>query len=382
TEHIYNTNSINTVSSPVSTAGPSFANIASPSPINAAGTPASNNAFSPFKNVFSFLHVPIVTPINDTGIFGNAYDDEAVEEEVGMNNAILSYTIPDAPLTKFLNNHPKDQVIGNIETPMVCMFERLLQQERQTEHIYSTNSINTVSSPVSTARPSFANIASPSPINAAGTPAKTLTFLILVHGNLQHALKDKGVIDTGCSRHMTGNVSYLSDFEAINGGYVAFGGNLKGEDITYSDDEEDVGVEADFTNLEITITVSLILTTRVRKDHPFSQIIGDLSSGPLTRSMTRIVTDEGFKDPDYLDKVYKVVKALYGLHQAPRAWHETLANYLLENGFQRGKIDQTLFIKRQKGDILLVHVYVDDIIFGSTNKDLCKAFEKLMKDKF
>nr|GEU44485.1 putative ribonuclease H-like domain-containing protein [Tanacetum cinerariifolium] len=65
--------------------------------------------------------------------------------------------------------------------------------------------------------------------------------------------------------------------------------------------------------------------------------------------------DVGFEDPDHPDKVYKVV-ALYGLHQAPRAW--------------------------QKGNILLVQIYVDDIIFGSTNKDLCKAFEKLMKDKF
>nr|GFD55872.1 putative ribonuclease H-like domain-containing protein [Tanacetum cinerariifolium] len=62
----------------------------------------------------------------------------------------------------------------------------------------------------------------------------------------------------------------------------------------------------------------------------------------------------GFEDPDYPDKVYKLVKALYGLHQAPRAWYKTLANYLLENGFQMGKIDQTLFIKKQKGDILLV----------------------------
>nr|GEW20223.1 putative ribonuclease H-like domain-containing protein [Tanacetum cinerariifolium] len=66
----------------------------------------------------------------------------------------------------------------------------------------------------------------------------------------------------------------------------------------------------------------------------------------------------GFEDLDYPDKVYKVVKALYGLHQDLRAWYETLANYLLDNGFQRRKIDQTLFIKRQK------------------------AFEKLMKDKF
>ncbi|GJY86423.1 retrovirus-related pol polyprotein from transposon TNT 1-94 [Tanacetum coccineum] len=90
----------------------------------------------------------------------------------------------------------------------------------------------------------------------------------------------------------------------------------------------------------------------------------------------------GFKDLDHPNKVYKVVKALYGLHQAPRAWYETLANYLLGNRFKRGKIDQTLFIKKQKGDILLVHVYVDDIIFGSTNKDLCIRFEKLMKDKF
>nr|GEY37303.1 hypothetical protein [Tanacetum cinerariifolium] len=78
----------------------------------------------------------------------------------------------------------------------------------------------------------------------------------------------------------------------------------------------------------------------------------------------------GFEDPDYPDKVYKIVKLLFGLHQAPRAWYETLANYLLENGFQRGKIYQTLFIKRQKGDILLVQIYVDDIIFDSINKDL------------
>ncbi|GKA01676.1 putative ribonuclease H-like domain-containing protein [Tanacetum coccineum] len=89
-----------------------------------------------------------------------------------------------------------------------------------------------------------------------------------------------------------------------------------------------------------------------------------------------------FEDPNNPDKVYKVVKALYGLHQAPRAWYETLAKYLLDNGFHKGKIDQTLLIKKQKGDILLVHVYVDDIIFGSTKKELCVEFEKLMHDEF
>ncbi|GJU62102.1 putative ribonuclease H-like domain-containing protein [Tanacetum coccineum] len=90
----------------------------------------------------------------------------------------------------------------------------------------------------------------------------------------------------------------------------------------------------------------------------------------------------GFEDPEFPDKVYKVEKALYGLHQAPRAWYETLSTYLLDNRFQRGQIDKTLFIKRVKSDILLVQVYVDDIIFGSTKKKLCTEFEKLMHKKF
>ncbi|GJQ95419.1 putative ribonuclease H-like domain-containing protein [Tanacetum coccineum] len=89
-----------------------------------------------------------------------------------------------------------------------------------------------------------------------------------------------------------------------------------------------------------------------------------------------------FEDPNFPDRVYKVEKALYGLHQAPRAWYETLSTYLLDNGFQRGKIDKTLFIRRDKGDILLVQVYVDDIIFCSTKKSLCAKFEKIIHKKF
>ncbi|GJU46989.1 putative ribonuclease H-like domain-containing protein [Tanacetum coccineum] len=90
----------------------------------------------------------------------------------------------------------------------------------------------------------------------------------------------------------------------------------------------------------------------------------------------------GFEDPTFPDKVYKVEKALYGLHQAPRAWYETLSTYLIENGFRRGAIDKTLFIKKIKNDILLVQVYVDDIIFGSTKKSLSTEFEQLMHKRF
>nr|GEW08303.1 hypothetical protein [Tanacetum cinerariifolium] len=261
------------------------------------------------------------------------------------------------------------------------------------------------------------------------------------------------------------------------------------EDLSHNAD--DVGAEADTNNMEFILLVSLIPTTRIHKDHPTSQIIGDLSSTTQTRSMARGVRDQeepkrvhqALKDPSWIKamqeellqfKMQKVwilvdlpygkraigtkwvyrnkkdergivvrnkarlvaqghtqakgidykevfaplarieairlflayasfmgfpvyqmdvksaflygtieeevyvcqpqglgVKALYGLHQAPRAWYETLATYLLENGFQRGTIDQTLFIKKQQKDILLVQIYVDDIIFGATNKALC-----------
>ncbi|GKB06731.1 putative ribonuclease H-like domain-containing protein [Tanacetum coccineum] len=90
----------------------------------------------------------------------------------------------------------------------------------------------------------------------------------------------------------------------------------------------------------------------------------------------------GFEDLDFPNKVYKVEKALYDPHQAPRAWYETLSTNLLDNGFQRGQIDKTLFIKIVKSDILLVQVYVDDIIFGSTRKELCTEFEKIMHKRF
>nr|GEV54103.1 putative ribonuclease H-like domain-containing protein [Tanacetum cinerariifolium] len=89
-----------------------------------------------------------------------------------------------------------------------------------------------------------------------------------------------------------------------------------------------------------------------------------------------------FQDPEYPVRVYKVEKAMYGLHQAPRAWYGTLLKYLLINGFQRGTIDQTLFIRRQRGDFILVQVYVDDIIFGSSNPHLCREFEALMHENF
>nr|GEV13116.1 retrovirus-related Pol polyprotein from transposon TNT 1-94 [Tanacetum cinerariifolium] len=91
---------------------------------------------------------------------------------------------------------------------------------------------------------------------------------------------------------------------------------------------------------------------------------------------------DGFVDPYHPDKVYRLKKALYGLKQAPRAWYDELSNFLVSKGFSRGSIDPTLFITKHGEDILLVQIYVDDIIFDSTNPKLSKQFEKLMHNKF
>ncbi|GJS83291.1 putative ribonuclease H-like domain-containing protein [Tanacetum coccineum] len=218
------------------------------------------------------------------------------------------------------------------------------------------------------------------------------------------------------------------------------------KDIVYSDDVEDVGVEADMNNLNTFMPISPIPTTRIHKDHSVEQIIDDLNSAPQTRRMTKNLKEHEFvysnkKDErgiviknkarlvaqgytqeegiDY-DEVFSPVarieairlflayasfKDLWlpdGCFPAPQKksayffmkrhfmdciklqdlWYETLSTYLLDNGFQRGKIDKTLFIRRDKGDILLVQVYVDDIIFGFTNKSLCTEFENTMHNKF
>ena len=90
----------------------------------------------------------------------------------------------------------------------------------------------------------------------------------------------------------------------------------------------------------------------------------------------------GFEDFHHPDWVYRLDKALYGLKQAPRAWYDTLSNFLLSNKFTRGTIDKTLFTQKSGNDLLIVQIYVDDIIFGSSNEHLCTKFSTLMKSKF
>ncbi|GJY53540.1 retrovirus-related pol polyprotein from transposon TNT 1-94 [Tanacetum coccineum] len=104
-------------------------------------------------------------------------------------------------------------------------------------------------------------------------------------------------------------------------------------------------------------------------------------NGPLKEEVY-VSQPEGFIDPEFPNHVYRLKKALYGLKQAPRAWYDKLSSFLIEHGFTKGIIDPTLFTRRHGGDILLIQVYVDDIIFVSTNLDFSKRFANLMKNNF
>ncbi|GJX69262.1 copia protein [Tanacetum coccineum] len=90
----------------------------------------------------------------------------------------------------------------------------------------------------------------------------------------------------------------------------------------------------------------------------------------------------GFVDPDFPNHVYHLKKALYDLKQAPRAWYDKLSSFLIEHHFTKGIVDPTLFTRRHGDAILLVQIYIDDIIFGSTNPVFSNRFAKLMKENF
>ena len=102
----------------------------------------------------------------------------------------------------------------------------------------------------------------------------------------------------------------------------------------------------------------------------------------LLKEDVYVAQPKGFIDPHFPNHVQYLKKALYGLKQAPRAWYDRLTQYLVLHGFIRGKANQTLFIKKEDGELIVVQVYVDDIIFGSTKDELAHGFLKLIQVEF
>jgi hypothetical protein len=104
-------------------------------------------------------------------------------------------------------------------------------------------------------------------------------------------------------------------------------------------------------------------------------------NGPIKEEVY-VEQSHDFEDSEYPNHVYKLSKALYGLKQAPRAWYECLRDFLIANGFKVRKVDTTLFTKTIANDLFVCQIYVDDIIFGSTNKSTCEEFSRIMIQKF
>ncbi|GJZ58683.1 retrovirus-related pol polyprotein from transposon TNT 1-94, partial [Tanacetum coccineum] len=90
----------------------------------------------------------------------------------------------------------------------------------------------------------------------------------------------------------------------------------------------------------------------------------------------------GFIDLEKPDHVYKLKKALYCLKQAPKAWYDRLKAFLIKHEYKMGMVDNTLFTKKKSSNLIIVQIYVDDIIFGSTYQDMCDEFTKIMHDEF
>ncbi|GJT20119.1 putative ribonuclease H-like domain-containing protein [Tanacetum coccineum] len=178
------------------------------------------------------------------------------------------------------------------------------------------------------------------------------------------------------------NVVKASDYEEIDGGYVDFGGNPKGGKITGKGTIK-TGIDYDevFALVARIEAIRPFLAYASFKDFVVYQM--DVKSVYLYGKIEEevyVCQPPGFEDLDFPDRVYKVEKALYGLHQAPRAWYEALSTYLLDNGFQRGKIDKTLFIKRHKGELtFFLGIQVKqkkDGIFISQDKYVVKILKK------
>nr|GEU83895.1 retrovirus-related Pol polyprotein from transposon TNT 1-94 [Tanacetum cinerariifolium] len=147
--------------------------------------------------------------------------------------------------------------------------------------------------------------------------------------------------------------------------------------------EEGINFEESFTSVARMEAIRIFLAYDAHKSFYVFQI--DVKTAVLHGSLKEdvyVCQHEGFIDADHPSHVYKLKKALYGLKQAPRAWYDELSTFLQQNHFFKGTIDPTLFIRRFHDDILVVHVYIDDIIFGSTHPRYIQLFSDLMKSCF
>nr|GEX63471.1 retrovirus-related Pol polyprotein from transposon TNT 1-94 [Tanacetum cinerariifolium] len=147
--------------------------------------------------------------------------------------------------------------------------------------------------------------------------------------------------------------------------------------------EEGIDFEESFASVARINAIRIFIANTTSKNMTIYQM--DVKTAFLNGELKEgvyVSQPEGFVDPDHLTHVYRLKKALYGIKQAPRAWYDTLSRFFLDNNFSKGVVDPTLFTRKIGKHILLVQIYVDDIIFASTDPKACDMFSNEMSSKF
>ncbi|GJX86877.1 putative ribonuclease H-like domain-containing protein [Tanacetum coccineum] len=350
-------------------------NVNSTNNVNAASTNEVNAVGG--KTSIKLPDDPNMPALEDISIFVLSRDNEDVGAEADINNLDTTIQVSHIPTTRFHKDHPLNQVIGDLQsaTQTRNMSKNLEEHgfvstiQQRTNHKDLQNWLFACF---------LSQEESKKVIHALKDPSWIKT---MQEELLQFKLQEVWtLVDLPNRKRAIGTKWIFRNKKDERGLVIRNKARLVGQGYTQ---EEGIDYDEVFVPVARIEAIRLFLAYASFKDFVVYEM--DVKSAFLYGKIEEdvyVCQPSGFEDPDFPNRVYNVEKALYGLHQAPRAWYETLSTYLLDNEFQRGKIDKTLFIKRYKGDILLVQVYVDDIIFGSTKKELCNAFAKLMHDKF
>ncbi|GJR06100.1 ribonuclease H-like domain-containing protein [Tanacetum coccineum] len=343
--------------------------------VNTAG-PSINTA-STNVNTGS-LNINTVSPTVTTAPLEATHADFFGDEtELDMSNITTTYLVPSTPNTRIHKDHSLDHVIGDVQSGVQT--RRMTKTSNEQGFISVVYEGKTHEDLHTCLFACFLSQVEPKKVIQALTDPSWIEAMQdeLLQFKLQ---KVWTLVDLPYGKRAIGTKWVYRNKKDERGIVIRNKARLVAQGYTQ---EEGIDYDEVFAPVARIEAIRLFLAYASFKDFVVYQM--DVKSAFLYGKIEEevyVCQPPGFEDPEFPDRVYKVEKALYGLHQAPRAWYETLSTYLLDNGFQRGQIDKTLFIKRVKGDILLVQVYVDDIIFGSTRNEMCTEFEKMMHKKF
>ncbi|GJR31807.1 putative ribonuclease H-like domain-containing protein [Tanacetum coccineum] len=295
--------------------------------VNAAGTNKVN--VDGGKTSIELLDDPNMTVLEDYNTFNFSNNDEDDGAETDMNKLDTTIQVTSIPTTRIHKDHPLDQVIGDLQSAiktrnMSKNFGEICEEPKKVIHAL-----------------------------------KNPSWIEAMHENLLQFKLQKvwSLVDLPNRKRAIGTKWVFRNKMDKRGILIRNKARLVALGYTQ---EEGIDYDEVFAPVARIEAIRVFLAYASFKDFVVYQV--DVKSAFLYGKIEEevyVCQPPRFEDPDFPDIVYKVDKALYGLHQALRAWYEILSTYLLDNGF-----------------------YMDDIIFGSTKKELCNAFEKLMHEKF